>query len=102
MGKAYPRLKKGEEVLVRWVDITEDSNASDDIEPYVFETGARFVKWRSSKAYGRVLFLSATFAVSHGHEGEYYGVLAIPKGCILSLEKREKEQPPNAEPRTDS
>lgn len=88
MGAKAPKLVKGDELVVTWVDITEDAGAEGEIEPYVFETQARFVKWKQSKAYGKVLLLTATFAISKGHEDEHYGVLAIPKGCVLSLKKR--------------
>ncbi len=88
--KRAPKLVKGEEVIVTWVDITEDSSAEGEIDPYVFETQARFVGWKQNKLYGKVLLLSATFAISEGHVNEHYGVLAIPKGCILKLEKRDK------------
>jgi hypothetical protein len=97
VGRA-PKLKKGDELIVVWVDITEDPAEEDDLEPYLLETGARFVKWRRSKDHGSVLLLSATRCLTKDHYHKPVGMIAIPKGCIRSIIKRVQE----IEPKTDT
>ena len=81
----FPKLKQGDLIRIIWLDIRVDSTAADSVEPAIFQSEGRFVKWGQTEAHGRFLVHTDTMDLE-SKSFAFYGATAVPVGVLRSIE----------------